>query len=329
MPKATKKNHSKSSTSEHKCEEGKIHNDKTNRCVDANGKAGRAIASDKQKGLIEPKINNHRMQPYSKKTIKKTSSNEPSVISNINELFNTISTFPKSKKCSGDASVIMRMLSYVYATLPHAKFCVPKTKLYNLKDLTATVAISFDQKCNLESAQIPPNLQDSIFKCPETFVVLYMLLTFEGDESHANLLFIDKTNKTFERFEPHGQLGGCGHTKIDKYLKYIFGPENLSDDFIYIAPLDVCPMLGPQSKQAKNKDCIDNGGYCATFVTLYAHMRVIEPDATPASVIERLLELSDEEILTLILKYISYINSIVPAIGTSNLQKFDNLYMKY
>ncbi len=59
MPKASKKQYT-FSVGEHKCEEGKIYNHKTNRCVNINGKIGIAILVENQKA--SKKTNRH--QPY-------------------------------------------------------------------------------------------------------------------------------------------------------------------------------------------------------------------------------------------------------------------------
>ncbi len=336
MPKSTKKIS--------KCTQDKIINPDTGRCVSKKGKIGQKILGStkpkpEKKKIEKPKKpvkskKEHKVKSKKPVKSKKDSKPKPSPkhnsIGSIAELFDTIKSFPQSEKCQGNGRNIIRLLSYVYANLPHATFCLPHARILNSIDLRATVAIQFDDDAHIDKIYIAANLKNEILKCPETFVIIsFGLFRYNGTDGghHSNMIFIDKIHKTFERFEPHGEARCCNHYETDEYLKNIFGPAFLGSGYKYIAPLDVCPNLGPQRKQASNQENCHEGGYCAVFSTLYAHMRVLEPSMSPSNVLKKLLDLTPHQILDLIKRYTSYIDAIVPS-NKVELKKFDEKYMQ-
>lgn len=246
------------------------------------------------------------------------------------DLMYLIQSFPKSKKCIGEFHKIIRFLVYIYDTLPHAKFCIPKTHVSSYKNMKipAAVLLQKEKYSNNYSVFAPSDLKQTIEYCKESFVVInFSLLNVNNnDEAHSNMIFIDKNEKTYERFEPHGEMKSFDDSYVNKFMKTEFKAKFLTNEYQYTGPLDVCPPIGPQRKQTRNNDC-DDAGYCVIFSTLYAHLRVLDPSIPSQTIINRLLELSGDEILDTILRYISYIDSIVPD-DKDKLKQFDKKYMR-
>ena len=142
--------------------------------------------------------------------------------------------------------------------------------------------------------------------------------------SHANMILINASNKRYEWFEPHGLLSKLVETYGDDYDKKVeFRVQsnlqtflktklaslfNIPNDYQFANPFDECPYkLGPQGKQANDirEECRD-GGFCLTYATVYAHLRFLSPDATPAQTVQTLMNMENDEILDFIRRYVQW-----------------------
>jgi len=98
--------------------------------------------------------------------------------------------------------------------------------------------------------------------------------------SHANILFIDKKNRTIERFEPNGANAPVGlnynPTLLDTLLETKFSEYNLN----FVKPSDFLPIIGFQTLEnieIKSKKLGDPNGYCALWCTWWVYHRMKNP----------------------------------------------------
>ena len=150
-------------------------------------------------------------------------------------------------------------------------------------------------------------IKKSIIDCEENKKVRFIIILFatiqRGTTSftHANIIIIDLVKKTFERFEPYGQLNIHFENKIDKKfnkeIKYITGLNN----FKYISPTNISPKLGIQSRV--DAYC----GMCVTISMMYLQLRVLNPDLSQKKIVKFLLNKDKKELKTMILKYARHV----------------------
>lgn len=162
-------------------------------------------------------------------------------------------------------------------------------------------------------------------------IVFLTLRGFWGESGHQNMLIIDLKNRSAERFEPNGPsfLYSYDQTrKIDKFLERYLKDE-FGADFQYQGPNEVCPYIrhGVQSKQKH----IGKGGFCVVWSTYYAYFRMLNPDIDPKIANQAMLykdweageKYSDEELLDLITKFLSYIEMVASDELIKNVEKVD------
>ncbi len=199
---------------------------------------------------------------------------------------------------------LIRMAKTIPGRLCNLRNGIGKKKLYN-----SVVILNFGGSIvqNEPILKTPSNLSSSVSSCQEPIVIIHLVMTnTKGEKGHSNLLVIDRVLKEIERFEPNGNISKSDpnnrvNTAIVKLMKVYF-PK-----YVYIHPLDYCPIHGSQKVHGNNKSC-SSGGYCAAWSTLYGHLRILNPNLRRQDIITYMIEslsLSD------ILKYTSYIDQIV------------------
>ena len=107
--------------------------------------------------------------------------------------------------------------------------------------------------------------------------VILNLLTKEGN--HANILLINKKNKTIELYEPHGartsssELDGevGAYRKKVKALRKFW--KNILSDYKIINSVDYQKGTAFQMKQ----DPENHSGFCVTWTILFVHYRLLNP----------------------------------------------------
>lgn len=119
--------------------------------------------------------------------------------------------------------------------------------------------------------------------------------------SHANIMIIDMYKKTIERFEPFGQLPENYETRINKLIKSKILELLEINNYEYLSPIDISPILGLQSKY----DNFD--GICVSFIILYLQSRLMNPDIPQIELLNYYLKKNKKQINELILRYIKFI----------------------
>ena len=116
-----------------------------------------------------------------------------------------------------------------------------------------------------------------------------------SEGSHANIIIIDKDNKTIERFEPNGinEPRNFPYNKnlLDNLLKSKF--QQLLSQFKYIEPKDYLPTIGFQMLEIVNEEKCkmigDPNGYCAVWCVFYAKYRLENPDVKQNKLVYKII----------------------------------------
>jgi len=115
--------------------------------------------------------------------------------------------------------------------------------------------------------------------------------------AHANILLIDKENKTIERFEPNGHdtppSFNYNGILMDNILSSYF--KKLLNDYKYITPKDYLPKIGFQSYENieyyKTRKLGDPGGFCAAWCLWYVFNRIKYNDIKNVDLVYNLIKI--------------------------------------
>lgn len=143
-----------------------------------------------------------------------------------------------------------------------------------------------DNVCEIKINLDTINQKVSIYKfntCLNNEKIRFMvgIVGIVVNSGHANAIFIDKTNKKIELFEPHGSDFEFELINtINELLQKAF--STLLPDYTFVPSTTICPFLGPQSK-SKDK-------YCLTWSMLYLKYRLKYPEMNPTILLHSLDE---------------------------------------
>lgn len=139
------------------------------------------------------------------------------------------------------------------------------------------------------------------------FLIIPVFLKFTSNSGHANVIIIDKKNKTIEFYEPHGIVFSGSETAFDleKHVKsIIFAILPLSSEYEYINTHENC-IIGLQSLQNVINPI---SGHCLAWTLLIIHTRVLNIYMTTENIIDFFLtKFSLQELNTYIKRYINFI----------------------
>jgi hypothetical protein len=117
-------------------------------------------------------------------------------------------------------------------------------------------------------------------RCLRQLLIIPIALISDID-GHFNAGVFDLKNKTFERFEPHGDKTPKVYLpkKLDEQLTEVFQKINVR----YIPPGQICPMMGPQLKESSELENlgIDRTGFCQVWGIWYFDERMKNPNVPP------------------------------------------------
>ena len=137
-------------------------------------------------------------------------------------------------------------------------------------------------------------VDNQVYNIDSNFVITLLGYNMGNNQGHANILIIDKLNKTVERFEPNGthslnrdDMFSQVSNMMDIVLEEYFKKYNLK----YIKPIDLCPKIGIQAMESFFKDSV---GYCVTWSILYAQERVFFSTG-PGDVAKNLIDIIDKK----------------------------------
>lgn len=135
--------------------------------------------------------------------------------------------------------------------------------------------------------------------------------------SHANILFIDKKNKTIERFEPNGSNYPEGLNYNPVLLDDILENKFIEYNLKYIKPSDFLPVISFQALEnietEKCKKIGDPNGFCGVWCTWWVYHRMKNPKIENKLLAEsliQLIKLENKSFKTLIRNFSYYIVEI-------------------
>lgn len=146
-------------------------------------------------------------------------------------------------------------------------------KILKLHNLNASInSMIF----NLDNYEIK---YSSLKKTKSNIIIIFMALLSEKwkDTGHANLILINKNDKTIERFEPNGTDEEDDlyiHQKIDDELIKFFTDK--FKNYEYSKPSEFCNI----SSNEKGFGCFSGSGFCVTLSMLYMELRLINSEYT-------------------------------------------------
>jgi hypothetical protein len=143
-------------------------------------------------------------------------------------------------------------------------------------------------------------LQQNVQTCPKSIKIFFDIGFFQSAEStsgHANMLIIDRKEKTVELFDPHGSDVSLSEVKslmiaITNFLMSHGYREEMTS-FEKLGPLDLCPER-PYKWQTKVETC-------RWFSSLYLVARLLCPFVSRSEIIEMFLSTgteSEQELMT-------------------------------
>lgn len=115
--------------------------------------------------------------------------------------------------------------------------------------------------------------------------------------SHANIIIIDKKNKTIERFEPNGSNYPRGlyynPELLDSILYHKFLSITKLNEYKYIKPSEYLPVIGFQILETLETDTCkkigDPNGFCAVWCVWWADQRITNYNIKPNILAEELI----------------------------------------
>jgi ankyrin repeat protein len=167
----------------------------------------------------------------------------------------------------------------------------------------------------------PSYFDDEINKVMEDNYVKYIAIPLgielAGNDSHANIIFIDKKNETIERFEPNGshQPAGLNYNPelldnilIDKFNKY---------KYKYFAPNNFLPSIGFQLLENIDEDKCkrlgDPNGFCAVWCIWWVYHRIKNNKLDNITLVQNLIKkikLENKSFKNLIRNFSYYITEL-------------------
>lgn len=141
---------------------------------------------------------------------------------------------------------------------------------------------------------------------------------------HANLLLVDRKDKTIERFEPNAlphalEADIRRYESIDATVKRDILPL-LGEGYRYCDPLSFCPIGGPQGDDE----------YCAAWSIFYMHLRLTNPNLSRKELTRRLNDLS--RVQSPLVDYLEVMKNTYEAIDSRSIvyspSQLERLYLR-
>jgi hypothetical protein len=152
-----------------------------------------------------------------------------------------------------------------------------------------------------------------------------LLIDYNGDDDHANMLIIDTTKKTCEHFEPHGANMYSGrnnskeiNTEIERVAKELC--QEWFPDYTYIPRDDATNFQSVLNGRFAGSE---HGGTCQVWSIWYAYLRLSHPDWSRGRIIQTSRELLGRENFAelehFIIDFITQLNSILGLFKVGNV----------
>ena len=130
-------------------------------------------------------------------------------------------------------------------------------------------------------------LRELITNCSRRFIIIPVVMEGSAHSiteawAHSNVIIVDTSSGTYERFEPNGGVTSFYDNDLfNKQIQYSIGTL-LPSNYKYVKPNDFCPYLGPQYKSSRREG---EKGLCTVWTAMYTYMRIINPNYTREQVV--------------------------------------------
>lgn len=231
---------------------------------------------------------------YCKEMIRKMIDENKRSIPKIDNMEFTLDSGIYMKNCfyTGSTIDILFGLVYLHNLNKNIGFILeyPLTQNNNLLEYYKKLGTYYSYKLEFTNIEILWIYQKIIFPTNFDFILKsklnndYIIIPLGIDinnNSHANIILIDNTKKTIERFEPNGAKYPRGLNYNDDLLDDILINKfkYLISDYNYFRPKDYLPNVGFQllesSENIKCKKISDPNGFCAVWCTWWIEMRLM------------------------------------------------------
>ena len=247
-----------------------------------------------------------------KNILIKYDKNKDGIISLNEYLAKEISLGPKAKKTEinynyQDYDNVFNYFMIVFTKRKRLKImCIPNFILY-YGDFETKAALAYNMETDVLYHAYEDRSKNEIIRCSNKLDTRFIYFTFivissEREKiTHANIVIIDLVKKTYERFEPRGRETNEEETKLNKLFKSRVKKVLGLDDFKYISPTNISPMIGIQS--IADSYC----GMCITISMMYLHMRILNPDIPQRKLVKFIINRERKELKKMILKYARHV----------------------
>ena len=206
---------------------------------------------------------------------------------------------PRNLYCYGRTRWIVPWFRHLLARVPHLSICAtPPIRVAGPGHSSPTAEQQEQEKQRMEELRSCVATSD--------LTAAFLNLTLQPKDHHGNMLIIDKTHRTFERFDPHGgvELQSSWADAIVREWPAKFSDEK---EWRYLSPLDWCPHIGPQrlvdaTSVLRCRDA-DESGFCVIFAILYLHLRLLDMSLPREVVVSALTDLGKQALLDLAFRY--------------------------
>jgi len=265
----------------HNCENGKIENPMTKRCLLPLSPVISTLVKEKPpKGCKEGLEYNNLLR----KCVKK------GTLADVNVLLDEAMTVNLEKEkgfvhLDRDPIMSLGIMNFILRKFPYARFICPADKGKKIQKSDFKIRWKYDHE-----------LQQFVLTIPKLFWTLWeegiqdpnsrFLIAFIGLVSkqvppgfHANVLIFDKANNELERFDGLGRdiHENYGIDLFDKKIVAEFD-QRMPRPIKYFTPLDYCPRMAVfQSKEIDEIPGKDLRGNCAVWRMWYVHLRMANP----------------------------------------------------
>ena len=134
--------------------------------------------------------------------------------------------------------------------------------------------------------------------------LIYFTLAIKATKSsftHSNIIIIDLTKKTLERFEPYGCQKLYDGKVVDDYFKSFVLNFLQLNNYTYLKPENISKKIGIQEKADAY------GGMCVTISAMYLHMRVLNVNIKQEKIVDYFVKMSKNKLKNIILRFAKYI----------------------
>jgi len=220
----------------------------------------------------------------------------------IDSIYQGIMYYKESEKCIGDGDKVIPWLNFIAEGLKSKDVCVPKeSKFISMSSVTIKNGkLSYDK-----------SVLKYVEDCKNPLTILFLSLKKGFLVGHANIIFINKIDKTYERFDPNGEFPTFDEF-ADPCMETSFKTEFKLENYTYIKPSLLCP-IGPQQVAyiGDVKKC-KNGGYCVVFSMIYAHLKILLPFIKSEKILDSWMSWQPNMLNIMMRKYITWVDHVLP-----------------